>query len=874
MQQIDLDNLIDYRKAYAEIEGAKITGDNLIGCCPFHQDRKPSFSVNLTNGLYKCFSCGAEGNYLDYLAARRGITTKDAYLEILKEHGLDERGVRVNQPARVAPSESYTVEDYANEKKLPADWLREFWRINEGVDKSVGAFLRMPYFDAEQQQILFRKRYPKGAAKRFAWSNGASGKLLLYGEWLAEKMQDAGYAVLCEGESDTQTLWYLGFPALGVPGATTFKPEWAQRLAGLKLYLHIEPDNGGQVFRSNMLKKLYSGVFLGEVFTFSCGPTGHKDPSELFIALGKDEAEKKLRELMDGAKKVDLVAENTVEAIPGAPVNLRQPEGWIYSEKGISIIEERTQQPRCICRTPILLTKRMRNEMGEEKIEVAFRRDGTWNTVTLARTTVFQSKSITCLADLGCTITSENAKYVVSFLQALEAENLDALELVDATSHFGWQNKDRFLPGLGGSIVPDLPDEVQSISSGYCKNGSLEAWLSEIGRHRVRPLFRAFIAASFAAPMLKLLNVRNFLFYNWADSGKGKTAALKAALSAWGDPNKLMISCNSTAVAIERRAAYFCDLPFGIDERQSAGDRQSFLETLTYMMTNGIGKARGSKNGGLQQVMTWRTVAIMTGEEPLLQNATKSGVSNRTLEIYGAPFDNEGQSVLMHQLCDANCGWAGPKFVAMLIERRSEVQERYTMWLQRVSACMSASKQANAASIAVLALADESASKWLWGVSDAEAESGAWTMAKALADAAADADQEDDGERALQFVKNWIVINWRNFQGAENAQNFGWITDDCVCVVPSALRDALENAKFSGRKAMRTFAERGYMLTGSDGKFTISKWNNKTQTTLRVNVFKKEMILGKQNPDAKTENDDQENIENYEQIVTDEPLPF
>ena len=54
--QIDLDNLIDYRAAYACIEGAKVSGDKMTGLCPFHQDSNASFSVNLQTGLYKCLS--------------------------------------------------------------------------------------------------------------------------------------------------------------------------------------------------------------------------------------------------------------------------------------------------------------------------------------------------------------------------------------------------------------------------------------------------------------------------------------------------------------------------------------------------------------------------------------------------------------------------------------------------------------------------------------------------------------------------------------------------------------------------------------------------------------------------------------------------
>ena len=858
---IDIDNIVDYKLAYAGIEKAKISGDGLIGLCPFHHDTNASFSVNLNNGMYKCFSCGAEGNYVNFVAEQKGLSTKDAYLSILQAHGITEDGVKVAGKSRAVCTDSYTIEDYAREKQLPAAWLKENWGFREGTDKKVGSYVSMPYFNENQEQACFRKRYPKGASQRFAWSKGAKGNLVLYGIWLMEKIREEGYVILCEGESDTQTLWHLGFPALGVPGATTFKPEWAAILAGLKLYLHIEPDQGGQTFRAVMLKKLSAGEFLGEVATFSCGPTGSKDPSDLYIKEGAA-AKDKLKELLEKAKPVDLAEENMAEAIPGAPKNLRQPEGWIYSEKGISIIEERTQQPRCICRTPIILTKRMRNEVGEEKIEVAWRRDGMWSTAIFPRTVIFQSKSITCLADMGCTITSENAKSVVAFLQALEAENMDALEVVDSTSHCGWQSKERFVPGASGDLVLDVSPQMQSVAAGYCKNGTFAAWVEGMRGHRERPYFRAYLAASFGAPLLKLLNVRNFIFYNWADSGKGKTAALKAALSVWGDPNRLMISCDSTKVALERRASFFCDLPFGIDERQSAGDKQNFLENLTYMLANGVGRARASREeGGLQNVLNWRTIAIMTGEEPLMQNATKGGVSNRTLEIYGGPFSDELQAVAMHQTCDDNCGWAGPMFVEKLIETGADtLKQRYAVWLSKVGSFVGTKKQAHAASIALLALADELASEWIFG--DANGNRAAEHMAKAICEATGESDPDDVNDRALQFVQNWVLTNWKCFQGAENAPIYGWIEEDCVCIVPAVLRTALEEAKFSSRKSFKAFTEQGVLRKGADGKNVIPKRNKKAGMLLRVLCFHKEALIGE---DAQVA---------FAVVAADEPLPF
>lgn len=861
--QIDLDSIIDYRQAYSDIENPKITGDDLVGLCPFHGDRNASFSVNLKNGMYHCFACGAEGNYIKYRSEREGISTKDAYLLILKEHGIEEdSGIKVAAKTRAVCPDTYTVEDYAAEKHLPADWLRSTFAVSDGKDKRVGAFVSMQYYNEQQEKTVFRKRYPKGAAQRFAWNNGSKGKLGLYGEWKIASIREEGYVILVEGESDTQTLWYLGIPALGVPGATTFKAEWSKLLNGLQVYLHIEPDNGGATFKRQMIRKLYEGEFLGDVFTFSVGKTGHKDPSDLFIALGAGDAKEKIKACMDEAKRIDLDAENTIEAIPGAPARLQQPEGWIFSEQGISIIEEKTQQPKCICRTPIILTKRLRNDVGEEKVEVAFRRDGVWQTGIYTRGTIFQARNITSLAETGACVTSENAKQLVSFLAALEGANMDSLPLQDSTSHCGWQSGSRFIPGVDGGIVLDVGQNMQRTASGYCRNGTYEEWLSSMRPHRERPIFRAYMAAAFAAPLLKILNVRNFILYNWASATSGKTAALKAALSVWGDPNRLLISCDSTKAALERRASFFCDLPLGIDERQSAGDKQSFLENLVYMLANGIGRARASKEeGGLQSVMTWRTVAIMTGEEPLTQNATRGGVSNRMLEIYGAPFDSESDAAQMHQACDENCGWAGPEYIRNLLEHIDDLQDEYRAWLQLANSIVGLSKQAHATSIAVLALADYTAEKWLFGTDEKTSRKKAEDMARNISAISTEAEAENENDRALQFVQDWVVTNWRCFQGAENAPLYGWIEDDCVCVVPSALRDALEGAKFSSRKALRAFSESGVIRAGEDGRVSIAKRNPKSKIVLRVHVFKKSAVMG--------------DAENFD-IITDEDgdLPF
>lgn len=84
--EVDLDRLVDYEREYRSVvKRAQVTGDHMIGLCPFHDDSKNSFSVDLKTGRWHCFSEDIGGNYVDFVAKMNGISTKDAY----KQHRTD-----------------------------------------------------------------------------------------------------------------------------------------------------------------------------------------------------------------------------------------------------------------------------------------------------------------------------------------------------------------------------------------------------------------------------------------------------------------------------------------------------------------------------------------------------------------------------------------------------------------------------------------------------------------------------------------------------------------------------------------------------------------------------------------------------------------
>ena len=146
-EKINLDEHLDYRKLFtAIVEKPTVSGDSLTGCCPIHKDSNPSFSVNLKTGQCKCFSCGWSGNYVSLYAQLHGLTSKDAFKEILHQAGLD------SAPAAkpVKPKQIYTVQEYCLEKRFDPEWLHSVTGMEKcGCDRNGDAWLRIPYYDEQ-----------------------------------------------------------------------------------------------------------------------------------------------------------------------------------------------------------------------------------------------------------------------------------------------------------------------------------------------------------------------------------------------------------------------------------------------------------------------------------------------------------------------------------------------------------------------------------------------------------------------------------------------------------------------------------------------------------------------------------------------------
>ena len=61
-------------------------GNALVGLCPFHKEKTPSFHVNEQKGVYHCFGCGASGNAITFMTSHQGLSSLDAIKTLAEQY--------------------------------------------------------------------------------------------------------------------------------------------------------------------------------------------------------------------------------------------------------------------------------------------------------------------------------------------------------------------------------------------------------------------------------------------------------------------------------------------------------------------------------------------------------------------------------------------------------------------------------------------------------------------------------------------------------------------------------------------------------------------------------------------------------------------
>lgn len=476
-----------------------------------------------------------------------------------------------------------------------------------------------------------------------------------------------------------------------------------------------------------------------------------------------------------------------------------------------------------VCRHPIMPTMRLINiDSGEERLEIAYKRDRTWRRIVVEKAVIASSNKILDLAAVGIFVNSDNAKALSTYLLAMEAMNYAKLPEQNSVGRLGWVGPGSFSPYVG-NLVFDGEVSFRHIFNSVTSAGDFDTWLDAVKKVRAEKQAapRIALAASFASVILEPCGLLPFFTHFWGGTENGKTVLLMLAASVWASPKMgaYVSTFNATNVGMEMLASFLNSLPLCVDELQiqSASGAKDF-DKIIYQLTEGVGRTRGAKLGGLQRQNVWKNCIITNGEHPISNPHSGGGAVNRIIEV---ECQDKVYSDLVG-LCaviNANYGWAGQAFVKVLQEPGAT---DYINGLQKFyfrELLKSDSTEKQAASAAAILAADAIATSYIFhDNNELTPDDLAAVMAKKS--------DVDVNARALDYIYQLVASNPKKFKpdqyGEYQAEAWGKIDDSHIYFVKAIFDRELAQAGYNATAFLSWAKRRGILECDKDGRRTKS----------------------------------------------------
>jgi hypothetical protein len=225
--------------------------------------------------------------------------------------------------------EHITVERLALLKALDPEWLRRTFGLADDRYKGQDA-VRIPYFDARGALLHYRYRLADGTM-----ASRRGTPLVLY-NLQHVSLATTGQIWLCEGESDTWTLWLHEIPVVGIASALGWRREYAVMFAKVPtLYLWVDADVPGQ----RLAERLTASIHRVRVVR---GDLSAKDPSALYLQCRER-----------GVSFVDTLRERAATAEP-LVVPATRPSRSPSALRGIRSPSPRIERARAVSAVQLL----------------------------------------------------------------------------------------------------------------------------------------------------------------------------------------------------------------------------------------------------------------------------------------------------------------------------------------------------------------------------------------------------------------------------------------------------------------------------------------------------------------------------------------
>lgn len=478
------------------------------------------------------------------------------------------------------------------------------------------------------------------------------------------------------------------------------------------------------------------------------------------------------------------------------------------------------------CYHPIMPIQRLVNvDTKIHKVKLAYCLGRRWNTIVEDRKVISDSRSIIALSTYGIMVNSETAKPLVRYLADVEKLNYDLIPEIPSVGRLGWIDGYGFSPYVE-DLAFDGEEEYRTRFESIREKGDRQKWLDCVKDIRAwktsgNVIARIVLAASFASVLIEPCHCLPFFVHLWGGSETGKTLGLVMAASVWANPEIGMYiqTFNATEVAKELGAAFCNSLPLIIDELQLIKDNRKDFDKMIYQLSEGAGRSRGQKQGGLQKTTRWRNCILSTGEFPIISANSGEGAVNRTIEVDCHEIKLFDEPKKTASILYDNYGFAGREFVEHLtedgtLERVRELQEDIQKKLKTGD-----TMDKQTASAALILAADQLSEEWIF-------QDGILLKPEDISKYLVSKETVSQNGRALQYLYDFININQARFgAGADAHQGEIWgdLDGDCAYIIRSKFDQILADEGYNASAFLGWAKNRGYIQCGKDGKPTVVK---------------------------------------------------
>lgn len=360
-------------------------GQNYWGCCPFHNEKTPSFSVNEDKGFYHCFGCGEHGDIISFTMKSENVGFVDAIKELADMAGMKLPEFKPRDPKIVAREESYfdimeragaeyqkqlftpagaVALEYIRRRGFTDDMIKKYRLgyapknnfiankfVNTRQDILIGTglcrrgdygmydFFRdklmFPIFSARGQIVAFSGRSLDGSEPKYINTSDTEifhkRKTIFGFNFARENIHRNNRTIIVEGQIDAIQMQCHGFPETVAPLGTALTEDHLAILckANRNIVFCFDGDNAGRKAAVRAADIVLPFVRDDSDIRFAF-VTGGKDPDEVLKNSGPDA----MHAIIDAAENLTDFLWNTANNnyVVSTPGGRAQAEKFLKSE--------------------------------------------------------------------------------------------------------------------------------------------------------------------------------------------------------------------------------------------------------------------------------------------------------------------------------------------------------------------------------------------------------------------------------------------------------------------------------------------------------------------------------------------------------------